>query len=137
MFMQPFFSTFLNLVFLIFRLDSIEFLKCMIWQSNFSFLFFVFSFLFSQLVYFGQWRILNYQVSGPIKTHFSLPNFWRIWEINFLNQGFSCSLPQKHDKKVYAISKTCAPQSTKAFYSNCSKVKESVYQDGFITNNDH
>ena len=38
---------------------------------------------------------------------------------------------------VYWIFQNCAPWSIKAFYSNGSKVKRNVYQDWFITSNDH
>ena len=42
----------------------------------------------------------------------------------------------RHDQMVYSIFQNRAPQDVK-FFSNDSKVKESIYQDGLTTNNDH
>ena len=42
----------------------------------------------------------------------------------------------RHDQVVYSIFQNRAPRGVK-FFSNDSKVKESIYQDGLTTNNDH
>ena len=41
-----------------------------------------------------------------------------------------------HDQMVYSIFQNRVPRGVK-FFSNDSKVKESIYQDGPTTNNDH
>ena len=43
----------------------------------------------------------------------------------------------RHDQMVYSIFQNRAPRGVKFFFSNDSKVKESIYQDGLTTNNDH
>ena len=43
----------------------------------------------------------------------------------------------RRDQKVHLIFQKLYPRGTKAFYSNGFKVKGSIHQDGFITNNDH
>ena len=60
------------------------------------------------------------------------------FEKEFLNQEFYHPWPNKHDQRVYFIFFKIVPfEVPKFFYSNGSVMKESVCQDGLITNNDH
>ena len=43
----------------------------------------------------------------------------------------------RRDQKIYSIFFRIVPLRVSDFFSNDFKVKESVYQDGLTTNNDH
>ena len=59
------------------------------------------------------------------------------FEKKFLNQEFMAHCLSRRDQKVHLIFQNCAPRGTKVSYSNDFKMKESVYQDGLITNSKH
>ena len=87
MFIAIFFSTFFECGLLDFHLDSIEFLKCMILQSNFSFCFFF-------LLFFCSHKLSTldddtcHKWPSRLKHHFSWENYFERGCL--LVKGFSC-----------------------------------------------
>ena len=81
--MQSFFWHFFEFSFLDFRLDSIEFLKCMIWQSN---PFFLLSLFFHDLSTLG--NDAYHRCLSRLKHHFSCRNCFE--RVIFWSKGCSC-----------------------------------------------
>ena len=82
------------------------------------------------------WCIPNYQLSVSFKTHHFFCPISEEFENKFLNQEFYGQLPeQAWSNGLFDFSKSC-PSGCQVF-SNDSKEKESIYQDGLTTNNDH
>ena len=84
------------------------------------------------------WCIPNYQLSVFSKTHhFFIAWFSKDSRKKVLNLKFYGQLPeQAWSKNLFDFFQNRAPQGI-WFFSNDFKVKESVYQDGLTTNNDH
>ena len=43
----------------------------------------------------------------------------------------------RRDQKVHLIFQNCVPRAPRSLIQMASKMKESVYRDGFITNSNH
>ena len=81
------------------------------------------------------YQILNYQFLSKAH-HFLLPDFWRIQERDFKIRNFLIRCLGNMIRWFIQFSKLC-PSGHQGLFSNGSIVKGSVYQGGFITNNDH
>ena len=77
----------------------------------------------------------------PIISFLQNSSFFVAWflknsRISFWIRNFMASCLSRHDQMVYSIFSKSCPSRYQVF-SNDSKVRESVYQDGVTTNNDH
>ena len=82
------------------------------------------------------WRISNYQISDPTKTHFFFAWFSKnsrkdLWIRNFI----ACCLGRR-DQWVYSIFKI-VPLGAPRFLFKWFQSGMEFFLDGFITNNDH
>ena len=95
---------------------------------------------------FGYWKwvgrleavvCLDVQILGPIKTHYCLLlGFRRIQERDFKIRNFLACCLGNMIRWFIRFSKLC-PSGYQGLFSNDFIMNGSVYQSGFITNNDH